>query len=94
LYLLLTKNLPFHTGSLKDPMVDTHAGIMELKAKLKAANGILVETPKYHSSLSGVLKDALDLLRFPEFEDKVVGLVKRSHGRRYHNLTKTKRSGN
>jgi NAD(P)H-dependent FMN reductase len=39
-------------------MFDTHAGIMELKAKLKAANGIIVGTPEYHGSLSGVLKNA------------------------------------
>jgi NAD(P)H-dependent FMN reductase len=36
-------------------MFDTRAGVMELKAKLKAANGIIVETSEYHGSLSGVL---------------------------------------
>jgi FMN reductase len=49
--------------------------------RLKAADGIILGTPEYHGSISGVLKNALDLMGFAEFEGKMVGLVGVSGGR-------------
>lgn len=45
------------------------------RSKLKGAQGIVIATPEYHGSYSGVLKNALDLCGFDEFEGKIVGLV-------------------
>lgn len=50
-------------------------GLGKFKAKLKEAHGIIIATPEYHGSFSGVLKNALDLVGTEEFKSKVVGLV-------------------
>jgi len=55
--------------------------VFKLKDKVKRAHGILLGTPEYHGSFSGVLKNALDLMWFEEFENKVVGLIGVSGGR-------------
>ena len=55
--------------------------VHKLKAKVKRADGILLGTPEYHGSFSGVLKYVLDLMGFDEFEKKVIGLVGVSGGR-------------
>jgi NAD(P)H-dependent FMN reductase len=54
--------------------------VFNLRNKVKAAQGLILGTPEYHSSLSGVLKNALDLMSFKEFEGKMVGLVGVSGG--------------
>ena len=46
-----------------------------LRKEVKEAHGIIVGTPEYHGSLSGVLKNALDLMSFDEIEGKMMGLV-------------------
>ena len=52
-----------------------HAGLLELRKQLAPARGLVLGTPEYHGGVSGVLKNALDLMGFPEFEGKVLGLV-------------------
>ena len=42
---------------------------------------MILGTPEYHGGLSGVLKNALDLMGFEEFEGKMLGLVGVSGGR-------------
>ena len=56
------------------------AGVSRLSEQLKQADGIILGTPEYHGSLSGVLKNALDLMGFDEFEGKMIGLVGVSGG--------------
>jgi NAD(P)H-dependent FMN reductase len=51
-----------------------------LRAAVKEAHGIVLGTPEYHGSFSGVLKNALDLMGFEEFEGKMIGLVGVSGG--------------
>ena len=41
---------------------------------------MILGTPEYHGSYSGVLKNALDLMGFEEFEGKMIGLVGVSAG--------------
>lgn len=43
--------------------------------RLRAADALLLGTPMYHGSYSGVLKNALDYVGFDEFEGKTVGLL-------------------
>jgi NAD(P)H-dependent FMN reductase len=71
-------NLVFCDGgeSEEDYPEDVH----RLKKKVYEAEGIILGTPEYHGSVSGVLKNALDLLGFREFEGKMVGLVGVSGG--------------
>lgn len=47
---------------------------------VRAADGVLLGTPEYHGGYSGVLKNALDLMGFQEFQGKMVGLVAVSGG--------------
>jgi NAD(P)H-dependent FMN reductase len=46
-----------------------------LVAAVDAADAVLLGTPVYHGSYSGVLKNALDYCGFDEFEGKTVGLL-------------------
>ncbi len=52
-----------------------------LRRQVKEADGIVLGTPEYHGSFSGVLKNALDLMGFAEFEGKMLGLVGVSGGK-------------
>lgn len=54
--------------------------VLRLRSKVKEAHGIILGTPEYHASFSGVLKNALDLMSCDEFEGKMVGLVGVSAG--------------
>lgn len=47
---------------------------------VQQAHGIILGTPVYHGSYSGVLKNTLDLMGFREFEGKMIGLVGVSGG--------------
>ena len=76
---LNTYQLIFH-GAIADE-ADYPPDVFKLREKVKRADGILLGTPEYHGSFSGVLKNALDLMGFDEFENKVVGLIGVSGGR-------------
>jgi NAD(P)H-dependent FMN reductase len=54
--------------------------VLRLRRDVQAAQGIILGTPEYHNSYSGVLKNALDLMGFEEFEGKMLGLVGVSGG--------------
>lgn len=56
-------------------------GVLRLRQDVAAAQGIILGTPEYHGSFSGILKHALDFMGFAEFEGKMVGLVGVSGGR-------------
>lgn len=56
-------------------------GVFRLREEIRQAQGILLATPEYHGSFSGVLKNALDLMGFEEFEGKMLGLLGVSGGR-------------
>jgi NAD(P)H-dependent FMN reductase len=64
--------LPF-CGSPDDN--EGHAGMNELKERVSAADAILLGSPEYHNSMSGVLKNALDLLSSEELRGKLFGLL-------------------
>ena len=56
------------------------ADVYRLRDSVRKAQGIILATPEYHGSYSGVLKKALDLMGFDEFAMKMVGLVGVSGG--------------
>lgn len=64
--------LPFCDGGNEYP---EYPDVEILRAKVKTANGLILATPEYHGSLSGVLKNALDLMSFEHLSDKVTGLI-------------------
>jgi len=55
--------------------------VFRLRHDVQQAHGIILGTPTYHGGYSGVLKNALDLMGFDEFEGKMIGLVGISGGR-------------
>jgi chromate reductase len=63
-------------------------GALKLKALMKANDGMLISAPEYNSSISGVLKNAIDWASRPApnekplepFDGKVVGLMSASPG--------------
>jgi NAD(P)H-dependent FMN reductase len=57
------------------------AGVLRLREDIRRADGVILGTPEYHGGLSGVLKNALDLMGFDEFEGKMIGLIGVSGGR-------------
>ncbi len=59
-------DLPFCTGEEEDPVQNT-LGIQQLRQRVAEASGIVLATPNYHGTLSGVLKNALDLMSSREF---------------------------
>lgn len=65
-------NLPLCHGGDAYP---DHPDVAVLQQKVKEADGLILSTPEYHGSYSGVIKNALDLLGFEELSDKVWGLV-------------------
>jgi len=54
--------------------------VINLKRTVAKAQGIILGTPEYHGGLSGVLKNAIDLMGFDEFEGKMIGLIGVSGG--------------
>jgi FMN reductase len=64
--------LPFCDGNQASP---AHPGVAEMRAAVSNAHVILLATPEYHGSISGVLKNALDLLSEEHLKGRLVGLI-------------------
>jgi FMN reductase len=64
--------LPFCNGDKEYP---DFPDIKRLRETVMNADGLILATPEYHGGVSGVLKNALDLLSFDELSDKVTGLI-------------------
>jgi len=65
-------NLVFY-GSV--PQDEYPPDVIQLRQALKDSQGIILATPEYHGSLTGALKNMLDLMSIEEFETKIIGLV-------------------
>lgn len=65
---------------------ETTAGQLDLIEAIRAADGVIVASPGYHGSISGVIKNALDTLEFtskdaaPYLSGKPVGTVITAEG--------------
>ncbi|MEB3360107.1 MAG: NADPH-dependent FMN reductase [Synechococcales bacterium] len=69
---LRSLNLPFCDGGDDYP---DYPDVEKLRQAVLEADGIILATPEYHGSVSGVLKNALDLMGFEHFSGKVTGLI-------------------
>jgi azobenzene reductase len=49
--------------------------VIDLKIRFQRADAIMIGTPDYHSSISGVLKNSLDFLSSEEFRKKPVAIL-------------------
>ncbi len=72
-------DLPFADG--RPERAQTSPEVHRLKERLRKADGIIIGTPEYHGSFTGVLKNAMDLTGFTEWEGKMVALVGVAGGR-------------
>jgi NAD(P)H-dependent FMN reductase len=58
-----------------NPDADDQGDSAAFARRVREADAVLLGTPMYHGSFSGVLKNALDHCGFDEFEGKTVGLL-------------------
>lgn len=71
---LSTMKLPFYTHE-NDAAIDEHPQVQKLRAAVAEAQGVVLCTPVYHGSVSGMLRNALDLCRRDDFRGKMCGIV-------------------
>lgn len=65
--------LPFCLGGKND--YSDFPDVKRLQETVAQADGLILATPEYHGSVSGVLKNALDLMSFEQLSGKVTGLI-------------------
>lgn len=65
-------HLPFCNG---ENVYRDYPDVEFLRKSVQSATGLLISTPEYHGNISGVLKNALDLLEEEHLAGKVVGLI-------------------
>lgn len=86
LYDLREKSIPivmpeFH----KNPIDSPNKSVKEFVKVIENSHGIILGTPLYHGSYSGILKNALDNLAYDAFRNKVIGIVSCAGGGRIPN---------
>jgi FMN reductase len=64
--------LPFCNGGDEYPQ---YPDVKKLQQAVSEADGLILVSPEYHGSISGVLKNALDLLSFDQLGGKVTGFI-------------------
>ena len=57
------------------PQDDYPPDVFKLRQAIRDSQGIILATPEYHGSLTGALKNMLDLMCIDDFETKIIGLV-------------------
>ncbi|MDP4220539.1 MAG: NADPH-dependent FMN reductase [Bacteroidota bacterium] len=72
-YDIAEHQLPFCDGRQDESTYPS--SVNEFKALIRSSQGIIIGTPEYHNSITGSLKNALDLCSTEEFEHKMVGII-------------------
>jgi FMN reductase len=75
---LAAYDLPFLGRDKEPPGRDA---VQRFLSDLRAADGVILGSPELHGSMSGVLKNALDLTNRDTFEGKMLGLIGVAGGR-------------
>jgi FMN reductase len=57
------------------------ADFARLRGEIRSSHGLIVATPEYHGSFSGLLKNALDLHEIEDLQGKVVAIVATAGGK-------------
>jgi NAD(P)H-dependent FMN reductase len=65
--------LPFCDG--RDDEKSYPKEVQDFRTAVRDVQGVILGTPEYHNSLTGALKNALDLCSVSEFEHKMVGVI-------------------
>jgi len=73
---LADMGLPFCDGRREDD----RPPVADFRARVRGADALLIGSPEYHGSMSGALKNALDLMGPEELRDKMVGLLATARG--------------
>lgn len=69
---LRSMHLPFCDGGKDYP---DYPDVQRLQSAFAQADGMIIVTPEYHGGVSGVVKNALDLMSFDQLSGKVAGLI-------------------
>ncbi|WP_053373617.1 NADPH-dependent FMN reductase [Paenibacillus sp. FJAT-27812] len=77
LHDLFQTPLPFYSP---DGIGHDHAAVQQLQQAMREADAIVLASPEYHGSISGVLKNALDFLGQDHFRGKAVLSLSSSGG--------------
>lgn len=77
LFDLYRTPLPFYST---DESYSNHAALKELKQAMLEADAVVLSSPEYHGSITGVLKNALDHLSQEHFSNKPVLSMSSSGG--------------
>jgi FMN reductase len=64
--------LPFCDGGTEYPQ---YPDVKKLQDTVGNADGLILVSPEYHGSISGVLKNTLDLMSFDQLSGKVTGFI-------------------
>jgi FMN reductase len=64
--------LPFCDGGKEYPQ---YPDVKRLQDTVGNADGLILVSPEYHGSVSGVLKNTLDLMSFDQLSGKVTGFI-------------------
>jgi NAD(P)H-dependent FMN reductase len=68
-----TLDLPFCDGRVD---IETYPeNVHEFRRAIRSAQGIILGTPEYHNSMTGALKNAIDLCLWDDFAQKMVGVI-------------------
>lgn len=66
-------DLPFCDGRIE---LDTYPdNVQRFREKIRSAEGVIIGTPEYHNSMTGALKNAIDLCHWDDFAQKMVGVI-------------------
>ena len=81
-FVLADLNLPLYDGDLEAEGIP--ASVQTLSDQIKEADAVIISTPEYNKSISGVLKNALDWVSRTEgspWADKPVAIISSAAGR-------------